>query len=124
MKFFILIVALGAARATLYDQKLDAASTYDCPYCQPEQVHIAFGEKSNDIVVTWSTFNDTEGSFVQYGVGDEAERGHFDLILHVGDFAYDMHDDDGKRGDQFMRQIQPLAAMVPYMTCPGNHEAT
>ncbi|CAH2041217.1 unnamed protein product, partial [Iphiclides podalirius] len=53
---------------------------------------------------------------------DEAQRGHFDVVLHVGDFAYDMHDEGARVGDQFMRQIQPLAAHVPYMACPGNHE--
>lgn len=25
-------------------------------------------------------------------------------------------------GDEFMRQIEPIAAYLPYMTCPGNHE--
>ncbi|KAH0631617.1 hypothetical protein JD844_006038 [Phrynosoma platyrhinos] len=25
-------------------------------------------------------------------------------------------------GDAFMRKIEPVAALVPYMTCPGNHE--
>lgn len=25
-------------------------------------------------------------------------------------------------GDDFMNQIQTIAAYVPYMTCPGNHE--
>lgn len=25
-------------------------------------------------------------------------------------------------GDEFMRQIEPIAAYVPYLTCPGNHE--
>ncbi|CAL4076892.1 unnamed protein product, partial [Meganyctiphanes norvegica] len=30
--------------------------------------------------------------------------------------------DNGRVGDQFMNQIQPIAAYVPYMTCPGNHE--
>ncbi|XP_063384993.1 acid phosphatase type 7 isoform X3 [Cydia fagiglandana] len=197
MKLLFFFLSLGAARA------------YDCPYCQPEQVHIAFGEKPNDIVLTWTTFNDTQGSYATFGkeqltdqasgystlfrdggkqrrelyihrvtlrgldydttyvynVGsefgmserfsfhvppagndikvraaiygdmgnrnahslsylqEEAERGGFDLILHVGDFAYDMHDDDARVGDQFMRQIQPIASLVPYMTCPGNHEA-
>ncbi|XP_047520844.1 acid phosphatase type 7 isoform X3 [Pieris napi] len=182
---------------------------YDCQYCQPEQVHIAFGTKPNDIIVTWTTFNNTHESRVQYGLGemnleavgtrhrftdggqlhrhmwihrvtlqdlkfdtkyeyhagsvygwselfsfktppegekwvlraaiygdmgnknahslsylqDEAQRGHFDVILHVGDFAYDMDTDNALVGDEFMRQIQPLAASVPYMTCPGNHEA-
>lgn len=25
-------------------------------------------------------------------------------------------------GDAFMRQIESIAAYLPYMTCPGNHE--
>ncbi len=25
-------------------------------------------------------------------------------------------------GDEFMRQIESIAAYVPYMTVPGNHE--
>ena len=29
---------------------------------------------------------------------------------------------DGCVGDEFLRQIEPIAAYVPYMTCPGNHE--
>lgn len=31
--------------------------------------------------------------------------------------------DNARIGDEFMRQIQSIAAYVPYMTCPGNHEA-
>lgn len=52
----------------------------------------------------------------------ESESGMYDAILHVGDFAYDMNTDNGQVGDEFMRQIEPIAANVPYMTCPGNHE--
>uniref|UniRef100_A0A146LGJ9 Purple acid phosphatase n=1 Tax=Lygus hesperus TaxID=30085 RepID=A0A146LGJ9_LYGHE len=50
-------------------------------------------------------------------------QGHaIDAVIHVGDFAYDMHDKNGKIGDKFMRMIEPIAAHVPYMVCPGNHE--
>ncbi|XP_068632288.1 acid phosphatase type 7 isoform X2 [Battus philenor] len=206
MKILIFMLCFAFSRAKTV--KVREGPGYDCPYCQPEQVHISFGSKSNDIMVTWSTFNDTGESRVQYGVDemnqeaeggstlftdggpeqrqqyihrvllkdlkhntryvyhagstygwseefwfktppagenwvvraaifgdmgnknahslsylqDEAQRGHFDLIIHVGDFAYDMHDDGARVGDQFMRQLQPLAAVVPYMACPGNHE--
>ncbi|XP_017331687.1 acid phosphatase type 7 isoform X2 [Ictalurus punctatus] len=52
----------------------------------------------------------------------ETQAGMYDVILHIGDFAYDMHEDSGRIGDEFMRQIESIAAYVPYMTSPGNHE--
>lgn len=36
---------------------------------QPEQVHLAYGSNVYEIVVTWSTFNATEESIVEYGIG-------------------------------------------------------
>ncbi|KAJ8927178.1 hypothetical protein NQ314_020454 [Rhamnusium bicolor] len=166
----------------------------DVFWYQPEQVHIAYGDNIFEIVVTWSTFNDTSNSIVEYGIGglvlqeegvskifvdggdtrhtqyihkvilrnltpdsryvyhcgsnmgwsnlfyfktppntsdwqphlaifgdmgnenaqslvrlqEEAQRGIYDAILHVGDFAYDMD--------------SSISAYLPYMTCPGNHE--
>lgn len=177
---------------------------------QPEQVHLAFGERVNDIVATWSTFdecgtiieywpiidpqsrrtiNGTSTRFIdggrkkhqqyihrvlipnlkektryEYIVGSdlgwspvfsflvpqinpnwspsvaifgdmgnenaqslaylqkESEQDMYDAMIHVGDFAYDMDTQNAKVGDQFMRQIQQIAAYVPYMVCAGNHE--
>ena len=51
-----------------------------------------------------------------------AQDKKIDAVLHVGDFAYNMHDDYGKVGDQFMNNIEPIAAYVPYMVSVGNHE--
>ncbi|KAJ8290422.1 hypothetical protein GJAV_G00012650 [Gymnothorax javanicus] len=53
----------------------------------------------------------------------DTQVGMYDAILHIGDFAYDMDEDNGRIGDEFMNQIQSIAAYVPYMTCPGNHES-
>lgn len=53
---------------------------------------------------------------------EESQRGLYDAILHVGDFAYDMNSENAKVGDEFMKQIESVAAYLPYMTCPGNHE--
>ncbi|XP_022082973.1 acid phosphatase type 7-like [Acanthaster planci] len=51
-----------------------------------------------------------------------AQGGQYDAILHVGDFAYNFNYNEGKVGDEFMRQIESVAAYVPYMTAVGNHE--
>lgn len=53
---------------------------------------------------------------------EETQREMYDAILHVGDFAYDMDSNNAEIGDAFMKQIESIAAYVPYMTCPGNHE--
>jgi hypothetical protein len=54
----------------------------------------------------------------QSGVGTAP----FDAVLHCGDFAYDLHDQDGRRGEQFLENLEPLIGTVPYLTAPGNHE--
>ena len=52
----------------------------------------------------------------------DVDAGRIDGVLHVGDFAYNMADNGGQTAATFFRQIQPIAARVPYMACPGNHE--
>ncbi|XP_075234057.1 acid phosphatase type 7 [Lycorma delicatula] len=52
----------------------------------------------------------------------ETQRNMYDAILHVGDFAYDFDFKNGEVGDEFMKQLEPIAAYVPYMVVPGNHE--
>ena len=39
-------------------------------------------------------------------IQEETMLGFYDAILHVGDFAYDMHTDTARVGDAFMNQIQ------------------
>lgn len=45
-----------------------------------------------------------------------------DHSLHLGDFAYNLGDDGGTRGDQFMRNIEQVGAYIPYQVSHGNHE--
>ncbi|KAH8026055.1 hypothetical protein HPB51_015404 [Rhipicephalus microplus] len=45
-------------------------------------------------------------------------------LLHLRRHLGTKHDKkDAKVGDEFMRQIEPIAAYVPYMTAVGNHES-
>ncbi|CAF0889652.1 unnamed protein product [Brachionus calyciflorus] len=177
-------------------------------YYQPEQVHLAYGARPDQMIVTWVTLSAVNESVVEFGNGkinqrvngtskiftdgglqrrkmeihkvllenlipgetykyhcgskfgwsdiyfftampegtnwsprlaifgdmgnenaqsiprlqEETMLGFYDAVLHVGDFAYDMSTDNARVGDAFMNQIQPIAAYVPYMTSPGNHE--
>ena len=52
----------------------------------------------------------------------EPKQRKYDAVFHVGDIAYDLGTDGGRVGDRFMDRIQMLAARVPYMTIPGDHE--
>merc|ERR1711907_480261 len=45
-----------------------------------------------------------------------------DMILHTGDFAYDMDSNGGTTADNFFRNTEPVAASFPYMVSHGNHE--
>ncbi|XP_033754057.1 acid phosphatase type 7-like isoform X2 [Pecten maximus] len=62
-----------------------------------------------------------ESDSVPY-LNTEVLGGNYTAVLHVGDFGYNLMDQDGQVGDQFMRIVEDIAARVPYMTSPGNHE--
>ena len=47
-----------------------------------------------------------------------------DALVQCGDFAYDLDDENGGVGDQFMKAMESIAAYVPWMTSAGNHEAS
>ena len=52
----------------------------------------------------------------------EVAEGVVDGVVSVGDYAYDLNMMNGHVGDIFMQEIEPIAASVPFMVCPGNHE--
>jgi hypothetical protein len=45
------------------------------------------------------------------------------MVIHAGDWAYDLEDNNGEVGNDFLNAIQPVAANFPWMGAPGNHEA-
>lgn len=54
---------------------------------QPEQIHLAYGKNVYEIVVTWSTFNSTVNSVVEYGIGGLilSEEGSSKLFVDGGE---------------------------------------
>ena len=55
-------------------------------------------------------------------VGLVSEIGTAHMMLHVGDFGYNLGSNDGTTGDNFFKNIEQIAAYVPYMVSIGNHE--
>lgn len=53
---------------------------------------------------------------------ENVQKQKYDAIIHAGDIGYDLYENDGEQGNEFMRKIESIAAYVPYMTCVGNHE--
>merc|ERR1712023_274966 len=56
------------------------------------------------------------------GIQACVSRGEIDAVMHGGDVAYDVDDDCGIRGDEFMRSISGISSRVPYIFGPGDHE--
>lgn len=47
----------------------------------------------------------------------------YDMFMHLGDMAYDIHDDNGTKGDQFFEEMsKQLTTRIPYIITGGNHE--
>lgn len=44
------------------------------------------------------------------------------MVMHLGDLCYNLHEQLGMKADKWMNFIQPVAAQTPYQTLPGNHE--
>jgi len=74
----------------------------------------------------WAVFGDyglTNMDQSLSGLINDAKAKVYDGVLHLGDIAYDLHNQKGAKGDTFMNSLQPVSATVPYMTIVGNHES-
>mmetsp|Transcript_13931 Transcript_13931/g.13929 ORF Transcript_13931/g.13929 Transcript_13931/m.13929 type:complete len:357 (-) Transcript_13931:28-1098(-) len=83
-------------------------------------------EDGNNTLASFIVYGDLgTGPYAEYtrvALKDELKNNEYLAMIHLGDFAYDMEDREGRIGDLFMNNIEPYAANYPYMTTTGNHE--
>ncbi|CAG9326871.1 unnamed protein product [Blepharisma stoltei] len=75
-----------------------------------------------DLVVFGDWGTGPNGVYVKQLLDQHSKIRNFLGILHLGDIAYNLDEEDGRNGDEFLNQIQTIAANFAYMTVPGNHE--
>jgi hypothetical protein len=54
-------------------------------------------------------------------IAKELSELQYNAVFHIGDISYAVG--YASQWDKFFETIQPLATQVPWMVCPGNHEA-
>lgn len=64
---------------------------------QPEQIHLSYGQNTSEIVVTWSTMNDTKESIVEYGING--------LILRTAGVSSAFIDGGPKKHTQYIHRV-------------------
>ena len=63
-----------------------------------------------------------ERSAATFAYFDDQAQADWDVLVHMGDFAYNIQDDDGLKGDAFFERMSVLTQRVPYIVVKGNHE--
>lgn len=64
---------------------------------QPEQIHLAYGDNTSVIVVTWSTMSDTKESVVEYGING--------LVLRATGSSRIFVDGGPKKHSQYIHKV-------------------
>lgn len=75
-----------------------------------------------ELVVLGDWGTGPNGQYTRHLISQHGKIRNFDAVLHIGDFAYDLHDENGAVGDEWLRIVEPISANYAYMTLPGNHE--
>ena len=84
-------------------------SLYDYNRSKPTKFAI-FGDMG---VYTWNNMANLQRDVTNNAI---------DFIVHLGDHAYNMNDNDGSRGDGYIQAFSDLIAHTPWIPTLGNHE--
>ena len=124
--------------ATLTNLTVGSVVTYwliaddDTPPCElqftmggPQVASVASSRTNSTVVAIYGDLGVKEQEGANWTLSrllDHVQRDELDMVVHVGDIAYDLAEEDGWRAQEFLNDMMPVASAVPYMTTPGNHE--
>ena len=96
---------------------------------------------SNDVVIK-GPFNfetkildkeETNFNFKSFGDHDLVDEGkliidyleetYYDILILLGDYSYDIENDNGEHGDKYFDYLEKILTKAPVIIVPGNHEA-
>lgn len=53
---------------------------------------------------------------------NKLKKENFDLLILLGDYSYNLNDDNGKNGDEYFQGMEPILTKSPCIIISGNHE--
>jgi hypothetical protein len=68
------------------------------------------------------TFGDHDTTIAGQSIVKVLQSYEFDLLIILGDVAYDIFDDNGKNGDKYFDDMETIFTSRPLIITPGNHE--
>ena len=68
------------------------------------------------------TYGDTDAYLKGMKTIDRMKNESYDLLILLGDYAYDIFHDNGQKGDNFWEYMEPVLTKAPFVYTPGNHE--
>ena len=68
------------------------------------------------------TYGDTDTYLKGMPTLDRMKEEEYDLLILLGDYSYDIFDNNGQKGDDFFELMEPILTKSPFVYTPGNHE--
>jgi predicted phosphodiesterase len=68
------------------------------------------------------TYGDTDSYLRGMPTLDRMKEEEYDLLVLLGDYSYDIFENDGQKGDDFFELMEPILTKSPFVMTPGNHE--
>lgn len=68
------------------------------------------------------TYGDTDTYLRGMPTLERMKEEEYDLLVLLGDYAYNIFDNNGQKGDDFFEAMEPILTKAPFVMTPGNHE--